>query len=226
MGRRVRNEARVRAGAALEARRAVELGHDRRAGVDEHDAPLVAADARELAPSEQAREVGELARELGAGVAAARNDEREQPPPLVRVALDLGQLEHLEQVVPQSQAVGEGLQLERVLGEARVDLEVLGRADADHEVVVDELGARAVEVAARDHAPRVEVDRLDLRHVHRSGREDPPRRAEHVPDADASGDHLADEPVEGVEVLAADDGRAELAALDGVAQGRAMVTAT
>ena len=69
------------------------------------------------------------------------------------------------------------------------------------------------------HAPRIEVDRLDLRHVHRSRREDPPRRAEHVPDPDPSGDHLADEAVEGVEVLAADDGRAEVAALDGVAQG-------
>ena len=61
----------------------------------------LAADARELARRQQAREVGELARELGARVAAARDDEREQPPPLLRVALDLGQLEHLEQVVPQ-----------------------------------------------------------------------------------------------------------------------------
>ena len=70
-----------------------------------------------------------------------------------------------------------------------------------------ELGARAVEVAARDDAARVEVDRLDLGDVHRRRREDPPRRAEHVAGADAPGDHLADEAVEGVEVLAADDRR-------------------
>ena len=61
-----------------------------------------------------------------------------------------------------SRAVGEGLQLERVLGEARVGVVALDAAEAEHEVVVVELEAGAVEMPARDHLARVEVDRLDL----------------------------------------------------------------
>ena len=113
--------------------------------MDEHDAALLAADARYSRSVSRRDEVGELAGDLRAGVPAARDEERQQPPPLLRVALDVGELEHLEQVVLEREAVGEGLQLERVLGEARVGLEVLGRAEREHELVV----ARARSVRRR-----------------------------------------------------------------------------
>ena len=54
-----------------------------------------------LALRQQPDEVGQLARDLRARVAAAGDDEREQPAPLGRVALDVGELEHLEHVVLQ-----------------------------------------------------------------------------------------------------------------------------
>ena len=113
-----------------------------------------------------------------------------------------------------AQAVAEGLQLERVLGEARVGVEALRAAEAEHEVVVVELEAGAVEMPAGDDLARVEVDRLDLGDVHLRGREDPPHGAEHAARPDPAGDHLADEAVEGVEVVAADNGDVDLAALD------------
>ena len=73
--------------------------------MDEHDTALVASDARELALRQQPDEVGELAGDLRPRVAAAGDDEREQPAALGRVALDVGELEHLEHVVLQPQAV-------------------------------------------------------------------------------------------------------------------------
>ena len=125
--RRVLDELRVALPAplALRALRAVQLRQQRRPRMDDQDAALVAADAGVLALRQQPDEVGQLARDLGAGVAAAGDHEREQPATLGRVTLDVRELEHLEHVVLQRQAVAEGLQLERVLGEARVGVEAL-----------------------------------------------------------------------------------------------------
>ena len=93
---------------------------DRRAGMDEHDAALLAPDPAVLALGHQADEVGELAGDLGPRVAAACDEERQQPSPLLLVALDVGQLEHLDDVVLEPETVLIGLELERVLGQARV----------------------------------------------------------------------------------------------------------
>ena len=182
--------------------------------MDDHDATLVAADAGVLALRQQPDEVGQLARDLCPRIAAACDDEGEQPAALGRVALDVRELEHLEHVVLQLQALAERLQLERVLGEARVGAEALAAAEAEHEVVVVELEARAVEVPAGDDLARIEVDRLDLGDVHLRGREDPSHRAEHAARPDPTRDHLPDEAMEGVEVVTTDNSDVDLAALD------------
>ena len=72
--------------------------------MDDQDAALLAADAGVLALGQQPDEVGQLARDLRPCVAAPDDDEREQPAALGRVALDVGELEHLEDVVLQQQS--------------------------------------------------------------------------------------------------------------------------
>ena len=113
-----------------------------------------------------------------------------------------------------------------MLGEARVGVEALAAAEAEHEVVVLELEAGAVEMPAGDDLAGVEVDRLDLGDMHLRRREDPPHRAEHAARPDPAGDHLADETVEGVEVVATDNGDVDLTALDGRRSSRVSVIGT
>ena len=134
--------------------------------MDEHDAALVAADARVLPARQEPHEVGELAGDLGAGVAAAGDEEGQQAAPLLWVGLDVGQLEHLEDVVlERGSSRRKVFSLNACSARPGVELEVLRGAEREHEVVVLELVARAVEVAARDHLARLEVDLLDLADV-------------------------------------------------------------
>jgi hypothetical protein len=186
--------------------------------VHQHDPALVAADRRILVLGQEADEVGELARDLRSRIAAAGDEEGEQAPALLGIALDVGQLEHLEDVVLEPEAVLVRLYPERVLGEPGVELEVLGAPEGEHEVVVVELVAGSVEVPARDDLAGVEVDLLDLADVDARRREDPPHGAEHAARPDPARDHLADEAVERMEVVAADHGCRDVAALDRLAQ--------
>ena len=94
----VRDELRVALGA-------LELGQDRRARVDEHEAALVVVHARVLAAGEAAREVRELADHLRARVAAAGDEEGQQAAALLLVRLDVGLLEHRDDVVLEREAV-------------------------------------------------------------------------------------------------------------------------
>ena len=101
-----------------------------------------------------------------------------------------------------------------MLGEARVSLEVLTRADRDDSVVVLELGSRAVGAVARHDLLLGDVDRLDLAHVHLRRREDAPGRIEDVAGQDAAGHHLADQRVEREVVVSVDNGDGDFSALD------------
>ena len=197
---------------------AVELGQDRRTRVDEDEAALVVVDPRVLAAGQAAREVGQLADHLGARVAAARDEEGEEAAALGLVGLELGLLEHREDVVLEREAVAVLAQLERVLLQPRVGVGAVVGAERDHHVVPGDLGAVAVELAGDDRAAAGEVDLLDLPHAHVRGREHPPHRREDVARRQAAGDHLADEAVEGLEVVAGDDGEIERAVGDRLAQ--------
>ena len=68
--------------------------------------------------------------ELGSRKPAAGHEEGEKPAPLLRIGLDVGELEHLDQVILEAEAVFVELQLEGVLGEARIGAEILGDASA------------------------------------------------------------------------------------------------
>ncbi len=162
-------------------------------------------------------EVGQLAGQLRAGEPAAGDEERQEPAPLVGIGLEVGQLEHLDDVVLEPEAVVEALQPVRVLGEARVGLEVLSATEGDDRHVVPELGPDSV-AAEGDDPPLVEVDRLDLGHVHLGRREHAPSRVQDVARQDPSRHHFADQAVEGEEVVAVDDGHRDLSATDVAAE--------
>ena len=101
---------------ALRILRAVQLGEKRRARVDDDDPALLTFDPLVLPLRQPVDEVGKLSRELRAREPAACDEECEEPPPLLRVALDVGKLKHLQNVVLQAEAVVEALQPVRVLG--------------------------------------------------------------------------------------------------------------
>ena len=79
---------------------------------------LVGADLRVVAPSNAAHEVLDLAGGLDTGEAGAADDEGELRLPLVRVGLELGALEHLDDPVAEGERIGQRLHADRVLGDA------------------------------------------------------------------------------------------------------------
>ncbi len=145
---------------------------------------------------------------------AAGDEERQEPAPLVEIGLEVSELEHLDDVILETEAVVEALQPVGVLGEARVGLEVLSATERDHCHVVSQLGPDSV-APEGDDPLLTDVDRLDLGHMHLGGREHPPGRVQDVARQDPSRHHLADQAVEGEEVVAVDDGRSDLPAADG-----------
>ncbi len=103
-----------------------------------------------------ARELGDLARHLDAGRAAADDDERQPRCARLRVVLDLGRLEGREDPRAQVERAGQRLQLRRVLGPVVVAEVRVRRAAGDDELVVLERCASfaAREVVDRDGARR------------------------------------------------------------------------
>jgi hypothetical protein len=86
-------------------------------------------------------------------------------------------------------------------------------------VVVVVNGAPAVEVTARHHPVLIEVDPLDLADVHARRVEHPAYGAEQVPWSQASGEHLADESMERMKIVARHDGAVDLTTHDRAPQG-------
>ena len=90
------------------------------AALEQDDAHLGRGQLRVLVRQHQAHELGERARVLDAGRTAADDAERQQPLPLVGVAVVASRaLEALEHVVAQLQRLAEILEPERVLARSR-----------------------------------------------------------------------------------------------------------
>ena len=83
------------------------------AAFEQHDAHVGRRELGILVRQHEPHELGERARELDSGRAAADDAEREQPPPLVGVGGDGRLLEAVEHVVAELQRLAEILEAER-----------------------------------------------------------------------------------------------------------------
>ena len=95
-----------------------------------------------------------------------------------------------------------------------VALDVVAGTQPHDQMVVLDLELSAVQPPARGDGPSGDVDRFDVRVVEARGGEHSPCRGDDLSRLDPSAQHLADKAVEGVEVVAADDGQLDLAAPD------------
>ncbi|MDB5217598.1 MAG: hypothetical protein JWO86_5525 [Myxococcaceae bacterium] len=143
---------------ALRERRR-ERRQDARTGFDEDHLRLARVDGAEVTSEDEVRQLGDRARELDAGGAAADHREREELAPRAHVGLALGAFEGEEHAAADLERVLE------VLQSGRMDLpvvvtEVRGlRADREHEPVVREGLVRFVSDV---NGPRLEIDARDV----------------------------------------------------------------
>ncbi len=182
------------------------LGQQAILELDDVRAWLIGLDLRVVVPPQPAEEVLHLTGRLDAAEPTAADDERELRPSLLRVLLQLGALEHLDDPVAQCERIGQGLHADRVVADA---LDAEGRRLAaegnDQAVVVEPMD---VAVASEDaDLLGVEVDGLDLR-GDRPARWPLELRAEGghaVACLELPGAHLRQQRREEREVLAADE---------------------
>ena len=133
-------------GRGVVAERRRDLGQDPRRRVDEHPAARRRAQARVVA-ERVLGEVGQLRERLDTRVAGADEDEGQPPRPLLVVERSVGQLELLEDVVAQIDRIGQRLEREPVLGQARDGKRPRHGAECDdeiapaHRAAVDQRGA-------------------------------------------------------------------------------------
>jgi hypothetical protein len=151
-------------------------------------------------------QLGHRARGLHAGRAPADDDAGERAG-LGEARLVLGGLEAAEDVVPEPDGLGQRVQREGVVGDARDAEVVRGRPGREHERVVAEEGAvleldpASVAVEA-DHGPELH---LDVRVVGEQGSD----RVGDVALVEAGRRDLVEERLEGVVVPAVDQGRVD-----------------
>ncbi len=193
------------------AQAARDLREDRRRRVDEHPVLRGLAELRVVA-HRAANEVGHLGERLDARVAGSDEDEGEVAADLVGVGLGRRQVEAVQHVVAQRDRVGEVLEPEPVVGEARDRERPCDRARGDDQALVADLlvpgvgrdgerarlgvedGGRAEDqLGVRAHHPQRDDDMARLERSRRGlGQE---RRVEHeVLAADDRGAALAEQP--------------------------------
>ena len=97
-------------------------------------------------------EVLQLGQRLEAGVAAADEDVGEQLVAAGRVLGRVGRLQRLDHVVAQPDRVGEALEADRVLGQARHRQDPRDRAEREQQLVVGKLLVIALAGAQLDRA--------------------------------------------------------------------------
>jgi hypothetical protein len=126
----------------------------------EHDAGRLGTDAPKVLRERLPRDLGERAGQFHAGRSGADDDERQQPAPLLRVALALGRLERQQHPPPHLERVVQRLQA----GCARLPLRVaevgVRCAGGDNQIVVRDL------IAVDRHALCRQIDRLDVGEQH------------------------------------------------------------
>jgi len=168
----------------------------------QQDDPDVAGVEVPEALRDGADEVVHLGHRLDPGEAPTGDDEGDEGPAHLRIALDVRLLEGVDEPVPQGQRVAEVLEGQGVLGEAGLTGEAGDGAEGDDEVVVLEVARRGAEPGGGDHAPARQVDPLDRAGVEVRARAQPPDRRDGVQEADAPRDHLGQHGLEDHVVVA------------------------
>ena len=147
-----------------------DLGHDAVERLDEDPARPVDPAAR-IAVDHVRDHVLELGDPLDAGVARADEDERQVLAPPLRVVERLGDLEVEQHAVAQRDRLGEGLESDPVLGEARNRQRARDGPEGEHELVVAGVRLAAVERAPAElvqrrveaeQAPELDVGPVEL----------------------------------------------------------------
>ena len=152
---------------AYSASSAVDLGQHPVGGLDQHPAHPVQAGPR-VALDRVGGEVLQLGQRLEAGVAAADEDVGEQLVAAGRVLGRVGRLERLDHVVAEPDRVGEALEADRVLGQARHRQHPRDRAEREQQLVVGQLLGLAVAGAQLDRRAAGVVGRRSPRAAGRS----------------------------------------------------------
>ena len=183
-----------------------QLGQDALARVDQHEAGLAGADVGEVA-EDAVDQVEEAGHGLGAGEAAAGDDEGEPAAPLGRVGLVVGLLEPPEDVVAQPPRVLEGGQGEGVGGHPGQVAEVGHRPHGQHQLVVRQ-GLQGVAPAQVDDPP-VGVDAEHLAPAEAGPGAGRPQRHPHVAGLDRAGRDLGQHRREQQVVALADQGHVQ-----------------
>jgi hypothetical protein len=187
--------------------------------IHEHPMLLGIAQTRVVAEG-VADEVGELGEGLDAGVAGSDEDEREMGPHARWVALGRCGLQLTEDVVAEVDRVREALESERVLWESRNRQHARHGAERHDEVVVLELGRRALDDDA--DAPRLLVDGRRVPQQQLRVRAHDAERDDDVARLEGAGGRLGQHRRVEHEVLGTDNRRARLAEQAGdVAPGEA-----
>ena len=131
------------------------------ASVEEQDPGRAGVDLPEVVLEHAPRQLGDLPGDLDPGRTAADDDEGEPPPPLLRVALELGHLEGPEDPPPQLEGVVDRLHSGHPPGELVVAEEGLTRTRRHDQAVVGKLEGDPV-AAHCGHGPPLQVERADL----------------------------------------------------------------
>ena len=155
--------------------------------------------------STRRKSLGDLARHLDAGRAAADDDEREPALPPFLVRLDLSRFERGEDPVADIECAGERLQLGRAFFPVVVaEVGVPRSAGDDQRVVVEPFSAPTVRKMVEHDLPFFEIEAAHLRQQHADVRLALQHRAQWCSDLgrrERAGRDLVDERLEEVEVL-------------------------
>jgi hypothetical protein len=144
---------------------------------------------RRVEPNRAAHQRLQLGDQLGAGVPGADHHEAQPRRTLVGIVGGVRQLELLQHVVTQVDGLGQRLEADRVLGEARDGEHAADRAERHHQAVPADRALRP----AGGHVgagAAVEVHGGDVAHPHARASQRLPQRHHHVTRLDRAGRRL------------------------------------
>src|SRR5262249_4042909 len=151
-----------------------------------------------------AYEVIQLSHRFHAGESAARDHKREQRASHLRIRLNVGFFQKVDDPVAQYQSVAEVLERQRMLCQPRLAYEARHIADGDDEVIVLELIVARPHAGARGDGSVFEVNRLHFSCIDIRFRAQPTDRRNSVEDPDTPRDHFRQQWLEYQVVFLAD----------------------
>ena len=129
---------------------------------------------------------------------------------LNRVALDVGQLQHGDDVIPRSNNFLKRLQAKGVLRHPGKEGQINRGANVENEMIVVDPEFFPVECAGEENLPAFEIDPFDLAISKLRARENCPQRIEDISRLNFSREQFRHEAVEANEIVPIDDRQPEL----------------